>query len=180
MTKTFEVGVDGSISGSDHQDRPFVRESRMPEILEGFKDQNFSAAKITRLITEEVALLVQEMSGYDENDPTSAFKLKKNIAQIEAMHAMEKLLEKSERACDVLNFDSPQFLCAFKLILLVLDMALTDSIGNDSFRGPTAISVMSHFRSRLKDWEQQIRDKTAKTLANDPNVKGTWSDAIKK
>src|SRR5713226_6576255 len=84
MNKTFAVGVDGSISASDEEAQLFVRESRMPNILERLKDPNYSKDEVTRLVTVEIALLVQEMSEY-EYDSTLGFKLKSCSAQIKAL-----------------------------------------------------------------------------------------------
>lgn len=49
MTKTFAIGVDGSIPASDQWACPPVRESRIPDTPATLKQPKFSAAEVTRL-----------------------------------------------------------------------------------------------------------------------------------
>jgi hypothetical protein len=178
MTKTFEVGVDGSISASGQNPRVAVRESRMPEILEALKAPKFSASKLTRLITEEIALLVNEMSACDEHDPNSTVRIRSCCAQIESLQVLEKRFQISEQNSDGLNFDGPEFAWAFKEILYALRLALDDA--NDPTKnGLLGGSVMAHFREVLKRREDHIRKQVALVRADNQPAKETWSDIIR-
>jgi hypothetical protein len=175
MNRTFVVAVDGSLSVSEQETRPSGRESRIPNILERLKDPNFSAHEVTRLVTEEIALLVQEMRE-DAYDSTLAFKLKSCSTQIKALRALEKVLEKSERNRDVLNFDGRQFVFAVGRIVDVFMEATQTALGKnyESCSG----SIWKHLRDEIGMKEEEIRRETAKIQANDPRAQGRWVERI--
>jgi hypothetical protein len=174
MNNTFAVGVDGSISASDKETRPSERESRIPNILEMIKDPNCSPGKVTRLVTEQIALLVQEMSAY-EDDSALEFKLKRCSAQIEGLCAMEKMLQRSWLNCDGLNFDGPQFVIAFKGI----GTAIRQAVMNATSNARDGLAIMEEIRDGIGRFESVIRGDTAKIRPNDPRARGTWADAIR-
>ena len=177
MTKVFTVGADGSISASDEQARPPVAcGSRIPDILEKLKGPKFSAAEVARLVTEEIVVLVQEMSRCAD-DPAATFKQMNCRAQIEALRAVVRLLEKSNHNSDGLNFDGPEFVWAFKRIVLLFELALERANG-ESYNKFSTGSVMSHFGSLLAVEEKEIR-KSSATARKNSNL-GTWSDAIRR
>jgi hypothetical protein len=174
MNKTFAVGVDGSISASDPEIRPSERESRIPNILEMIKDPNCSTGKVTQLVTEQIALLVQEMSAY-EDDSALALKLKRCSAQIEGLCALQKMLQRSWLNCDGLNFDGPHFVFAFRGIGTAIRQAVMKAAGNDR----DGLSIMKEIRDGIGRWEAPIRAQTPKIRANDPQAQGTWAEAIR-
>jgi hypothetical protein len=95
MIKVFVVNANDAISVLEGEPGAPKRESKMPEILKKLEGPSFSTGKVRHLIAEEVALLVEEMSEY-ESDGTPASRVKSCTAQIKALSALEKILEKTE------------------------------------------------------------------------------------
>lgn len=172
IKKVFVVNANDSISVSEGKPGAPKRDSRMPEILKTLEAANFSAAEVRQLLAEEVALLVKEMSEY-ESDATPAFGVKSCAAQIKALNALEKLLEKAGRNRDGLNFDAPQFRFVIHRTVRIFKEATEKVLGSNE----TMIQkIMKEFYDELRMNDQDIRRKTAGYSSSSGSVRGSWTD----
>jgi hypothetical protein len=172
IKKVFVVNANDSISVSEGKPGAPKRDSKMPEILKTIEGANFSAAEVRHLLAKEVALLVKEMSEY-EYDGTLASRVKSCTAQINALGALEKVLEKVGRNEGVLNLNGPQFRYAFFRIRNMFKEATEKVCGHDSVMWN---KIINEFKAELKMNDQEIRRKTAEWYSSSGGDQRPWTD----
>src|SRR4051812_27400333 len=102
------VGQDGNVSYSGLT--KVKRESKLSEIVRKVEDPNVPVAEVSRLITIEIASVLNEQASNFE-DPTSQFKQKAYNDMVKSLRELGKQLSETDVLSkkDVLNWEGPKF-----------------------------------------------------------------------
>jgi hypothetical protein len=133
------------------------RASVLPKILDRLQDPDASAAEINRLITIEIADIIDGMQRNEEiGTPRSTSK--SPLEQIKALRLLSRTLVESyvPDSRDVLNIRGPKFLYALTRIYGCLREAL-EHVTQKSSNEPLNAMILTEFRDRLSMSEQALQ-----------------------
>jgi hypothetical protein len=138
MMVTTEVVVKGD--GSLNKDiKPAHRETKLEEILAKMQDQTSPIAEISRMITIEMTMALNDMVHLG-SDPQYNTQRKNLNDEIKMLRELQKSLTETDILSkkDILNFDGPKFKFVFLEVYQLfqkalkeagLDRAMIDTIG---------------------------------------------------
>jgi len=154
MTKVFVVNAEGSISVSEREAELPRLDSRLPQIKKKLSDGNFSAAEISRLISQEIALVIIEMQEYAD-DPTQRERLKAHAAEIRVLRALAKSVSKAPRNDDELNIDGPKLQHFLRRGFEIFEKAVRAALGKNS--EGLVDKIMKNAHEGIEAFLQEIR-----------------------
>lgn len=149
------IARDGS-AAFEEQPPNQAQRTVMQEIRQELSSPEPSAADVNRLISQEIANIICEMSL-----STNLKKLKAFTVRIAALSALAKAVARNEKLAkhDVLNFDSPKFIFVFDHLLDCYQKATEEALGKNS---DLAQRTMKAFRDIVASTEADLRRDTEK------------------
>jgi hypothetical protein len=132
------------------------RESKLGEIVDKISDSSCPPVDISRLISLEIALVLNEQTNaMNSNDPIQDKKIKHFEVMVKSLRQLGQQLNDTEvfSKKDVLNFDGRKFQWVVQEIIKLFKNSIIDS-GCDEV---LANSVLKNFRDLFTSKEQEFR-----------------------
>lgn len=156
-TKTVVINANGVPT---IKDEPAPWPSKMAEIARALNCPEATPAEVSRLLSQEVAIIASEMSLCNV-DATDAMKLKACTARLEAVKALSSVVKANQALAthEVLNFDGPKFHFVFDRLMDYYDQAIGEALGKcDDLRK----RLLKAFRDIIAANEAELRRETKK------------------
>ena len=131
VLSTRAVVVEADRSLKFEQDQP--RKSKYSEILEKLHSPDFQTEEILRQILVQMTLVIIDMKSR-ENDPNAAVFRRARLADLRALGALIKQVNKTDRLRhhNVFDFEGPKFQYVFKQLVDYFKQAAMNALGKGS------------------------------------------------
>jgi hypothetical protein len=151
--------VIGANGAPTFKDEPAQSHSKMPEILKKLDCPEATPVEVSRLISQELAIIASEMSLCNV-DSTGMKKLKACAARLEALNALAKAAKETQALAkhDELNFDGPKFTFVFDKLLEYFGQAIEQALGKRD--EDLKQRIMKQFRDTIAMNEAGLRRET--------------------